>query len=267
MRIFLSLILVSVQSFAACDFKPKVSKVVSLSGVTTVLFKELNLLSHPKLAGISIFNPISAQEYKGKVYSGGLFFSRSSFQELRGSVVFFDESRELRRSFSEFSSIESKEIKTRKLTPFEAFQTSLEEVRPYLKDCDKPVADLSVRFHNLEKKLLKLIPEKFMAVFYLGEFRGGRPPEMVLSNDGVVKWLRDQKKLITYPSPLPYVNWSAKVMQGLPAKILHVGLKDSGREKNMELKRSSEKMTLIYPGSLVPGITQLEAFIYLFESL
>ena len=59
------------------------------------------------------------------------------------------------------------------------------------------------------------------------------------------------------------VNWSSKLMNALPKETLRMGLKDSGRELTKDTQRLSDtEINLIYPGLLIPGITQLKAFNY-----
>lgn len=268
MRIFLSLIfLLTSPVFAVCDFKPHVSKVISLAGSSTVVLKELGLLNHKKVQGISLFNPISSDEYSGKTYPGGIFLSRDTMKEFSGAVVFYDEARELRKVFDSYSSIEGREVKTRNLNPDEAVRATLKIIDPYLQGCEEKVSSLQQKVKKLMDEILEKIPENFTVVFYLGEFRSERLPETVMAHDGVVKWLKEKQKIKTYPSTLAYVSWSAKIMNELPKETLHVALKDNGREGIKEIKRSSRKMTLIYPGVLVPGVTQLEAFLFLIRSL
>jgi hypothetical protein len=86
-------------------------------------------------------------------------------------------------------------------------------------------------------------------------------------NDGVVKKLIKENKIKTYPSELSYVNWSSKIMDTLSKDFIHLGIEDSGSKLMKEIKRSSMKMTLIYPGALVPGFSQLEAFLFWANSL
>lgn len=260
MRIFLSLFFLSFYVEAACEFKPAARKVISLSGTSTVVFKELGLLS--KLHGISVFNPISEKEFAGKVYPGGIFLSHSALSELEGSVVFFDESRDLRKVLGSRKTVNALEIHTRGLTPKESVDTTLKAIAPYIQNCEATISALNSKIKTLEEKLLKRIPDSLNVVFYLGEFQNGRAPEFVMVNDGVVKWLKDLKKIKTYPTELAYVNWSSKLMSEMPKNTMHVGVKDPGRENKHEIKRSPQRMTFIYPGSLVPGVTQLEAFLY-----
>ncbi|WPU66328.1 hypothetical protein [Peredibacter starrii] len=265
MRIFLSLLFLSFHLEAACEFKAAAKKVISLSGTSTVVFKELGLLS--KLHGISVFNPISDKEFSGKVYPGGIFLSHSALSELEGSVVFYDESRDLKKVLGSRKTIIATEIHTRGLTPKESMDGTIKAITPYVQNCEDKITTLNSKIKTLEEKLLKKIPNDLNVVFYLGEFHSGRAPEFVMVNDGVVKWLKDLKKIKTYPTDLAYVNWSSKLMSEMPVNTMHVGVKDPGRDNKREIKRSSQRMTFIYPGSLVPGVTQLEAFLYWAESI
>lgn len=268
MRILLSLTwLIASNAFGICEFKSEVTKVFSLSGSTTVLLKELGLLKHSKVKGISVFNPVSAGEFSGKVYPGGIFLSRDSLTEFNDGIVFYDESRELTKILNSMSAINGREIKTRSLSPLQAFDKTLKEVSFYLKDCEDKARMLREKFLGLEEELLKKVPKGLSVVFYLGELRRDRFPEMAIVNDGVVKWLKDKQSIKTYPSTLAYVNWSSRIMQSLPKNTLHVGIKDSGNSGERAIKRSSQKMTLIYPGALAPGLSQLEAFLYWAQSL
>lgn len=264
MRILLKILfsLYCFSSFAQCDFA-KSSNVVSLSGTTTVLFKELGLLS--KLKGISVFNPITAAEFSGKVYPGGIFLSQSSLGELKGVQVFFDESRELGKIFRS-QQINAIEIKTRNQTPTETIHRTLKEIIPLTVGCDKKVAELEKKRISLEQKIMNAIPVKKNILFFLGEIKGDRLPEMIMANDGVVKWLRMQEKISTYPSDLAYVNWSAKILQELQG-MKYVGISDPARENKKEVKVIGPSINFSYPGSLVPGLSQLEAFAYLFEKM
>lgn len=269
MIIFLKIfiILLSFNCFAVCDFKKDVSKVISLSGSSTVIFKELGLLKNPKLQGVSVFNPLDDSDFKGRIYPGGIFLSHQALSEFDGSVVFYDESRELHKIFGTRKAIKARQIKTRNQTPLESVENTSAIVSEFISGCDDELRKVKERAVSLQKEIIKTMPEKLSVVFYLGDFVGGRPPEMVMVNDGVVKFLVQQKKIKTYPSELAYVNWSAKLLKDFPAGTLHIGIKDSGRNGAQKIKRSSAGMTLVYPGSLVPGITQLEAFLFLARSL
>jgi hypothetical protein len=269
MQIFLSLLLF-LSSFklpAACNFKNEINKVFALSGSTAVVLKELGLLSHPKVKGISVFAPIKKSEYKGKIYPGGIFLSHKTLTDFDDSVVFYDESRELKRIFESQAKVRAEEIKTRNLTPLQALDATTLVLSTSLAGCEKKIAGLKKKALKLQQQILSKLPKVRSMIFFIGSVKHGRLPEMIMANDGIVKWLRNEQKIITYPSDLAYVNWSAKILQSFGQEALFVVIKDPGREERPEVNKSSGMVTLSYSGSLVPGLSQLEAFSYFFNHL
>lgn len=260
MQIFLSIVFLFSFAHAECTFRPEVKKVFSLSGTATVIFKELGLLK--KLSGITVFAPIKPEEFSGTIYPGGVFLSQGTLSNFEGSIVFYDESRDLEKTLKSNPAIKTQEIKTRDLSPLESINHGLEKISPFVVSCEKQFSSLVKKTIDLQNKFLKKVPAGLTVIFYLGEITAEKFPELVIVQDGVVKLLIDHKKVKTYPSDLAYVNWSAKIVRSMGDKILHVGIKDSGREGSKSVKKLHQKMTLIYPGSLVPGISQLEAFEY-----
>ncbi len=265
MRIFLSSFLFLLLSNANAECTYRNENVVSLSGTATVIFKEMGLLSG--LKGISVFNPIPKDEYSGPVYPGGIFLSQNTMSEFKNKTVLFDESRELAKIFRS-QNIKAVEIRTRNLSPTESIHRTLKEIIPLIKDCEKEIADVEKKRVSLETKIMNGLTQKKQMIFFLGELKQERLPEMIMSNDGVVKWLRTKEKISTYPSDLAYVNWSAKILlENTSDKTLLIGLNDPGREITKTVKKAGNKINLVYPGSLVPGLSQLEAFAYLFEKI
>ncbi len=224
-------------------------------------------LKNPKLKGISIFHPIKEQEFSGKVLPGGIFLGRESFNEFAGGVVFYDESRELSRILGPLNSIQSREIKTRGLTPHEVTLSIITELRTFMEGCDPEFGMLEKTSLEIQKKIFKLLVKPLTINFYLGAFTQGRPPEMLIVNDGVVKWLVKEKKIKTYSSDLAYVNWSAKILHQMPKDTFHVAIQDSGRDMKERFVQTSENISFVYPGSLIPGLSQLRAFLSLFEKI
>lgn len=268
MKILLSFSFVFSISLFACDFKSEVKTVYSLSGPVTTALKEYGLLRHPKLKGISYFYPADEKDFSGKIIPGGVFLSPTLLQEFQGAVVFYDDSEELKKTFSRMSEVKSREMLTRNLLPHEVTNLVTRELDSIVQNCHQKKASFIERTKDTQQKIVKLLPELKEVVFYLGEMTSTRPPELIIANDGVVKWLRQEKKIKTYPSQMAYVNWSAKIMQQMSGKVLKVGIKDSGREKTKQLKKISPfEMTLIYPGALTPGLDQLEAILYWLENL
>lgn len=253
--------------FARCEFKKDVEKVNSLSGPVSVLLNEIGLLKNSKVMGISSFHPFDSSDFQGNILPGGVFLSRSLSTQFNNSVVFYDDARELNQLLKSFEGVKLRKIVTRNLLPLEAVEVTIKSMQDYLSGCEKQLNDVLNKAKKVQDQLLAKFSNRPRLIFYLGEIRNGKRPELVIVNDGVIKLLIKENKIITYPSELAYVNWSSKIINGLPADTLHIGIKDSGAEKVKKIKRSSQEMTLIYPGSLVPGLTQLEAFLYLAQNL
>lgn len=262
MPIFLSLFLLILPVADACTIKPQIQKLFSLSGPVTVILRELNLLNHDKVKGISIFHPVSKKNLKPKIYPGGVFLSQSTLNEFASSVVFFDESRELRHILIKREDINSHEIKTRGLSPMDVVDLVLNQLSPFIVGCEDGYRKVRMKARGIQEELLSLFKDKPYVVFYLGEFRHKRSPELIIVNDGVPKLLIDRYLIQSYPSTLAYVNWSSKLMKGIPAHAIHVGIKDTGMDGKADVVTSAGKMTLYYSGALVPGLSQLEAFLF-----
>jgi hypothetical protein len=257
MKIFVSFFLLFSSVSFACTFKKEVKKVISLSGSMTVLLNETGLLKG--VSGISVFNPVST--FKGTVYPGGLFIAQSTLSNFSGALVFFDQGEQIRKILSSGKNIISKEVITRNLLPLETVELTKKLLSPYVSGCEEKFSAYSEKAKKVQNELLGSFPKQQKVIFYLGEIKQ-RLPELVMANDGVVKLLLKEKKIISYPSELSYVNWSAKVLSELPKDYLHVGISDPGMKDHKEIKKSSKGTTLIYPGSLVPGLSQLEAFLF-----
>ncbi len=269
MQISLSLLVlfISFSALAECKFKKHVTKIFSFSGVTSIALREYGLLKNPVVKGISVFNPIGKDEFSGKRFPGGIFLAPGVFQELAGGVIFYDESRELERMLSPMSSVQGVEFKTRNLTPVEVSGYVKVQISPFIESCEKEADAYMTKTMKLEQKLMGLFPKLKTEVFYLGSVLETNPPSMLMVNDGVVKLLKEKKLIRTYPSPLAYVSWSSRLMQMLPRDTIHIGVLDSGQDLMRNVSRKGNKINLTYPGSLVPGLSQLEAWVYLHESM
>jgi hypothetical protein len=270
MKIFVSflLILISIEARAACTFKSEVKRVISLSGSMTVLMKNTGLIHDKKFYGISVFNPVDERTFKGKVFPGGLFISQSALQDFSGSIVFYDKGTQIKKILSSQKNISATvEVSTRDLLPMEVVERVISLAAPYVSGCDEAFDQFKFKSLALQNLLFKKIPPNFKVIFFMGAFRGENFPEFVISNDGVVKLLKTKKIIQSYPSDLAYVNWSARVMSELPKDTLFVAIADPGMKHRKEIKRSSQRMTVTYPGALVPGHSQLEAFLYWAENL
>ena len=164
-----------------------------------------------------------------------------------------------------FEGIKAVEFKTRSLTPLEVMLKLEKDLSPYLVGCD-----FSALNSELKKKLAdlkKIADKKSTMLFFLGSIQSERLPEHIMVQDGVVKWLIQEGVLKTYPSELPYVNWSAKILNGLPKDTVRVGIKDSGSQLEKKISKNKNVINLIFPGSLIPGVGQVDAMMYLYQSL
>lgn len=258
-------LLLGISTAYSCDFAKDIKSVYSLSGPVTLILKDLDLLKNEKLKGVSVFHPMAKKDFHGTFLPGGVFLSHDTIKGLAGSVLFYDESRELTRIFSRYEGIKAVEIKTRSLTPLEVMQAMELQLKPYLIGCDlgKLTSQLKTRLAELKKMTRK--DSTFL--FFLGLIQNNKFPELVMVQDGVVKWMIQEKLLRTYPSELAYVNWSARIVNNLPKNTFHVGLKDSGSTMDTEIKKHDHIINLTYPGALIPGSGQVEAMIYLFKNL
>jgi len=258
---------IGITTSLACDFAKNVNSVYSLSGPVTLVLKDLGLLKNKKLKGVSIFHPVSKKDFNGVFLPGGVFLSRETIKGFAGSLLFFDESRELSRMLAQFEGIQAVEIKTRTLTPPEVMQKMERELAPHLVGCS--FAALSTKLNSRLGELKKLAAKDATFLFFLGKIENNRLPELIMVQDGVVKWMIQQGVLKTYPSELPYVNWSAKILNSLPQNTIQVGLKDPGSvlEKEMSRSKGGNVINLTYPGALIPGSGQVEAMIYLYQNL
>lgn len=249
----------------ACDFSPEIKKVYSLSGTISLALRDLNLLSKPALKAVSVFHPIDKKDFKGEFLPGGVFLSHHSLTEMTEGVLFYDESRELTRILSKFKNIKAIEVKTRGLSPLQVSATAEKLLAPYTKGC--ALSQLSEELKSKLEVLKKSVKTKESLLFFLGAIRQGKWPSLLMVNDGVVKWLKDEKIISTYPSELAYVNWAAKMIHEMPKNTFKIGIVDSGSEMKSQLEKKGAQMNLIYPGSLIPGTGQVEAMIYLFKNL
>ncbi len=261
MKIFASLFFLFTSStFAACGFGPSVKSVYSLSGPVTQMIERAGLLSSPSLKGVSVFYPAPSL-FKGEKIPGGVFLSPAKLSEMKNSVVFFDESQELRKLFSS-QGIHAVEVRSRNLVPREVVQNSIKLLERYVTGCKEKFRIISEQVSTLESKIKQSMKQKLDVVFFLGAVGEGKLPELVIAHDGLVLWLKRMKLINTYPSELAYLSWSSSLINKLQRNYLFLGLKE---ETLPEVKGTSFRATLIYPGCLIPGISQLEAWVYFLQ--
>lgn len=258
-------VLIFISSGQACDFKSQEKSFYSLSAPVTDVFQRLGLLKKSSLKAVSIFHPIRESDFSGQILPGGVFLSSEKLQQLRGGIVFYDESFDLKKMFKLHPTITAVEIKTRGLTPLEVILEVENKLSPFLKNChwSQIKEEMRARLNKLSN-LMKMRP---YLLFFLGHPQGLKWPGTLMLNDGVVKWMLDNKMIQSFPSTLSYVQWSSKMMGQVPKDHLKLGLKDSGRSFEIKIEKVAEGYQLTYPGALSPGFGQVDSLLYFFERI
>jgi hypothetical protein len=261
MKILFSLLfLFSFSVRAACRFSPQVNSVYSLSGPMSALIEDLGLMSSPAMKGVTVFYP-ELKNFKGEIVPGGVYLAPAKLEAMNNSLVFFDTSTELKKLFKT-KKINAVEVNTRGLSPREVTTALWEMLKNQVQDCQTESSKMFERVETLEKKIRKEMNPPMSVVVFLGKVGEGKLPELVIANDGIVKWLRGNKLIETYPSELAYVNWAASVMNELKEHLL-LGFVEA---KSPMLTGKDKRVTLSYPGALIPGMRQLEAWNYFLEN-
>jgi len=264
--VILSGCLISFLVQAECRFSSS-RKIYSLSGPVTVALKDMNLLQAPELAGISVFHPVKKEHFKGELISGGTQLSPRLLFKMKDAIVFYDQSLELKKIFKNLD-LKTIEIISRNLSPLEVNKLVIQKLEKYLVGCESKKVSFLKSGNEIAGEILSLVPINFHAVFFLGALKKNKFPDHVMVNDGVVKWLLENKKMTSYPSPLAYIPWSMKLLNNLPKKTLYMGVEDTSKKFSYQVEKlDHRRLNLYFPGALVPGKAQLEAWLYLFKKL
>lgn len=260
--LLISLLLICSDISYACKIN---RPIISLSGSVTLALSGLNLLSDPNLRGISVFHP-NAGNPKLKRLPGGIFISSRTLSEFQNITFIYDESIELMKTLKK-SQIQSESIVTRGLIPDDVVRLTLEKLKPFLSQCDE---NLKKYQDNIKFKILKIrqkLSKKMSAVFFVGEIRNEKYPDLIMTNDGFIKWLKMEKLIETYPSNLAYIQWSTKILSEVKIKY-KIGIKDTGTDSIKKVNFiSKNEFNLLFPGALIPGEGQLDAIIFLLDQL
>ncbi|MBC77860.1 MAG: hypothetical protein CME64_17775 [Halobacteriovoraceae bacterium] len=255
----LVLILITFEKAFACKLRPS-NKYISFSAPITYLLEGLSLLEDPSLDAISSFHPVENKDIKQ--LHGGIFLSKKKLKEMNDSIIFFDESRELKRTLKQSNVKKTIEVVTRNQNPFEAYEKSLGLLSPYLQGCKKRVSKLNNRVGKVKSRIKQSSLPKKTYLFFLGKIgKTGKAPRLIMANDGVVKFLKESLSMKTYPSELAYVPPSSRILNKLENKVF-IGLYES-KEKLELQKLMPGKYNIGFPNALKPGITQ----VYFLEAL
>lgn len=255
----LALFFITFEGALACKLVPS-KTYVSFSAPITHLLEELKLLEDKSLEAISNYH--SVQNSKVKKLHGGIFLAPKKLMQMKDSIVFYDESRELSRTLKHSDVKGAVEVVTRELDPFMAFNASVQKLSPSLIGCNKELSELKDKVDLIKKEALKKNLPKKTFIFYLGKIsKSGKKPKLLIANDGIVKFMKEKLSMLSYPSNLAYVPPSSRILSGL-SKPISIGLYES-REKLEITEVSTDSYNIGFPNSLKPGITQ----VYFLEAL
>lgn len=229
--------------------------VVSLSAPITGVLEDLNLLEDKNLVAISSFYPTLKKISKERL-GGGLFLSQKSLKRFQKTVIFYDESGEMKRRLKEFAIQEAIEVSTRSLDPFEATERALVQVTKSLRGCEDSVKKLQ-DFYGQEKKWLLMQP-KFPGrwYFFVGYLKEKHWPNLLMVNDGpMLFWLKHQK-MQSFDSTLAYVRWGEKWKSTLGKDDHLVGLEHTNEGKVFKWEKA-KYLNITSAGALTPGPWQI----------
>lgn len=253
MKLVFSLGLVlSLSVAASCHLNPKYDY-ISLSAPITTTLKELNLLEDLSLKFISSFHPVEFKEEK-KLY-GGNFVSLKDVVKLKKPLVFFDESKSLEKIIIK-NRLQYIKIKSRGMDPFVIVKDVLSKLKPFLLGCEKLVAKSESRLVRLREKILSELssfPSKL--IFFLGEIKNNKLPDLLIGNDGAVSFLNLYTDTLAYKTQIHYLPWSSKIIRKHERNSIFIGLS----EGNLKIEKLTEKgrLNIRFPGVLAPGWSQI----------
>jgi hypothetical protein len=265
MKLVISFLLILVSFHTqACSFRDK-KTIFSLSGPVTYLLKELNLLKD--VQGISLFHGLEKKDFSGDFIGGGIFVSPKYLKKFKSVLVFYDESSELKKNLLN-QGVETIEVKTRNMDPFEALNISLNALEPKIIGCDKEIVKIKKESEEIQNFFKKQRPLKQTYVFYLGEITAnGRKPNLIMV-DNFVLYFKKLNLIKTYPTMLNYAPWAQKVMTELKkSSVIEVGTENT---KELELILSpiaSRQYNLSHKALLIPGLSQVKILKSIWEKL
>jgi hypothetical protein len=221
--------------------------------VTSIL-EELDLLGDSSLKFVSSFHKVKIDSKK--IINGGIFLSVKKIKKLKNSLVLYDKSRDIKKILSK-NNLVSLEFSSRQMSPFKVHQLTLNKFDKYLVDCKKELQALNSKVDLINKRLVENEGHiKTRLLFFLGKIKSNRLPDLLMLNDGPVKFLIDKVKIKSYPSTLAYLPWSNKILKELGTNVVYIGLEE-GSSQRVE-KVSDRSFNLYFPGVLSPGLSQIK---------
>ncbi|MCT4640737.1 MAG: hypothetical protein N4A33_00465 [Bacteriovoracaceae bacterium] len=253
MKLVISLLIISFSSFS-CHLD-KSYEYISLSSPMSFLLDELGLLD--KVKYVSSFYP---KKTAVKKISGGIFLKPSELSIKKNTIIFLDRSKDLSRIFKEYQNTYFLDLKS--MSAQKATYKTLAAVKKYTRNCDKKISLIEEKIKKVTRKISR---KKFHSkyLFFLATFaKNLRNESMLITEDIFVKDLKQNKSFKTYPSSLAYTRYSQKVLE--INKGIYIGL-DSQVEIPKVTKIKSDVYNIYFPGSLTPGISQINFLDYFLD--
>lgn len=253
---------ISPLSYSKCHL-PKDRDIIILSGPVSHYLFALGLLNDPSIKAISTFHGFSEEDFQGEFMSGGIFISPKFIKKYKKPIVFFDQSKELRKNFNKLKIKDLHEVVTVNKGPFKVYQEMEQLLAPFLNGCDKQKKQLENEVAKIKQKVNQSPKNRGTFLFYLGKYEYKKRAPNLIMVDGFVLPLVKQEIIKSYPSDLNFIPWSAKIVGELEeqGKLIHVGLDlDNSKKPNSYSFRFSEKgniLTAIGSTTLIPGIPQI----------
>lgn len=239
-----------------CSFKSS-KKLGVLSGGLTLIIKELGLLSSSRISYLPRFALTEEERkvYRNKAISVGIFLSPKISNKMKGHHILFDESLELEKQLKRLPDTSLSKFSSRGKNPFEAITIGLEIVLPLVENCEKEISNFRERVKKWQKAIDLFQWREQGVLFFLGELKKNEYPEMMMVRDGFVDYLLEKRKIFTYPSSLPYVIWSEKILKNFLKRenIIQIGLYGS---KISQV--SSRKWNMGMEKMFIPGVGQVK---------
>lgn len=252
MKLAISLFFFLLMSANVFSCELKENQYLLLSSPITMLLEELDLLDSSHILAISSFHPVK-ESSKPRI-GGGIFLSVKKLKEYDGAVVFFDESRELKKNLERSVEGTLVEVKSRGKDPFEVLSENIGQLAPYLYQCEKKIE--KIKEWSLKVKKSYAEKKTYPWIFFLGEVKKDELPKLIIGNDLFIAFLKKTNFIKTYDSELAYVSFSEKLFKNY-AEYQKIGLiEGKGDEVQIE-KISKDKLNLSFRGIFSAGIRQI----------
>lgn len=250
-------ILLFVFKARACEIKTA-SGLVSLSSPVTSLLVELDLMNDKKLKAVSTFHSLLGKKTSAEKMGGGVFLATKSLKRFQDTVIFFDQSRELRKVLHQHVLKKTYEVTTVG-DPFVVHEQALGLLTPFLLHCETQLVSLKSKIEALKKEMESFSKQRpYPLFFFLGEFKKLMPPPLLIGQDGFVSSLAKNKIISSPPSELSYIHWSEKWRKGLPGNTIFISVEsDEQLLQTVWIKKDKTHYQVKSPYALAPGLGQV----------